>query len=114
VLAHAYNPRSGGSLFEASPGKYFVRLHLEKNPSQERAGEIAQGVGPEFKPQYYKKKKTKKKERKRGYTACQVNIHCPECKSSKFSSSRNNISGSLSLMRSNKDTGSLLGEAIPY
>jgi hypothetical protein len=26
---------------------------LEKNPSQKRAGGMAQGVGPEFKPQYY-------------------------------------------------------------
>jgi hypothetical protein len=29
---------------------------LEKNPSQKRAGGVAQGVGPEFKPQYYEKK----------------------------------------------------------
>jgi hypothetical protein len=29
----------------------------EKNPSQEKAGGVAQGVGPEFKPQYKKKKK---------------------------------------------------------
>jgi hypothetical protein len=28
----------------------------EKNPSQEKAGGVAQGVGPEFKPQYKKKK----------------------------------------------------------
>jgi hypothetical protein len=28
-----------------------------KNPSQEKAGGLAQGVGPEFKPQYHKKKK---------------------------------------------------------
>jgi hypothetical protein len=28
----------------------------KKNPSQERAGGVAQSVGPEFKPQYYKKK----------------------------------------------------------
>jgi hypothetical protein len=26
---------------------------LEKNPSQKRAGRVAQGVGPEFKPQYH-------------------------------------------------------------
>jgi hypothetical protein len=29
-----------------------------KNPSQKRAGRVAQGVGPEFKPQYQKKKKS--------------------------------------------------------
>jgi hypothetical protein len=35
-----------------------VRPYLEKNPSQKkRAGRVAQGVGPEFKPQYHKKKK---------------------------------------------------------
>jgi hypothetical protein len=34
-----------------------VRPFLEKNPSQKRAGGVAQGVGPEFKPQYCKKKK---------------------------------------------------------
>jgi hypothetical protein len=28
----------------------------KKNPSQKRAGGVAQGVGPEFKPQYRKKK----------------------------------------------------------
>jgi hypothetical protein len=28
-----------------------------KNPSQKRAGGVAQGVDPEFKPQYQKKKK---------------------------------------------------------
>jgi hypothetical protein len=28
-----------------------------KNPSQKRVGEEAQGEGPEFKPQYHKKKK---------------------------------------------------------
>jgi hypothetical protein len=28
-----------------------------KNPSQKRAGGVAQGVGPKFKPQYHQKKK---------------------------------------------------------
>jgi hypothetical protein len=35
-----------------------VRPYLKKNPSQKRAGGVAQGVGPEFKPQYCKKKKS--------------------------------------------------------
>jgi hypothetical protein len=30
-----------------------------KNPLQKRAGGVAQGVGPEFKTQYHKKKKQK-------------------------------------------------------
>jgi hypothetical protein len=32
-----------------------------KNPSQKRAGGVAQGVGPDFKPQYQKTNKQKKK-----------------------------------------------------
>jgi hypothetical protein len=37
-----------------------MRLHLEKNPSHKKkgAGGVAQGVGPEFKPQYRKQNKT--------------------------------------------------------
>jgi hypothetical protein len=31
--------------------------HIFKNSSQKRAGGVAQGVGSEFKPQYWKKKK---------------------------------------------------------
>jgi hypothetical protein len=34
----------------------------QKNPILKGAGRVAQGIGPEFKPQYHKKKK--KKERK--------------------------------------------------
>jgi hypothetical protein len=32
------------------------KSQLKKKPSQKRAGIMAQGVGPEFKSQYYKKK----------------------------------------------------------
>jgi hypothetical protein len=32
-----------------------------KKPITKSAGRVAQGVGPEFKPQYHKKKKTHKK-----------------------------------------------------
>jgi hypothetical protein len=35
-----------------------VRLYLEKNPSQKRSGGVAQGVGPDFKPQYHTHKHT--------------------------------------------------------
>jgi hypothetical protein len=35
-----------------------VRPYLEKNPSQKRAGGVAQSVGPEFKPQYQGEKKS--------------------------------------------------------
>jgi hypothetical protein len=33
-----------------------MRPYLEKNPSQKRAGGVAQDVSPEFTPQYHKKK----------------------------------------------------------
>jgi hypothetical protein len=36
-----------------------MRPYLETNPSQKRAGGVAQGVDLEFKPQYQKKKKKK-------------------------------------------------------
>jgi hypothetical protein len=35
-----------------------------KNPSQKRACRVAQGVGPEFKAQYCKKKKKERKKEK--------------------------------------------------
>jgi hypothetical protein len=31
-----------------------LRDPISKNPSQKRAGGVAQGEGPEFKPQYHK------------------------------------------------------------
>jgi hypothetical protein len=34
-----------------------VSPYLEKHASEKWAGGVAQGVGPEFKPQYHKKKK---------------------------------------------------------
>jgi hypothetical protein len=38
-----------------------MRPYLEKNTLQKRAGEVAQGISPEFKPQYQKKKKNQKR-----------------------------------------------------
>jgi hypothetical protein len=35
-----------------------MRSYLDKNPSQNRADGVAQGVSPEFKSQYHKKKTT--------------------------------------------------------
>jgi hypothetical protein len=37
-----------------------MRSYLKKNPSQKMVGGVAQSVGPEFKPQHYKKKKSTK------------------------------------------------------
>jgi hypothetical protein len=49
--------RLGESQFKASLGKQSVRPYLEKTLHKNRAGGVAQGEGPEFKPQCYKKKK---------------------------------------------------------
>jgi hypothetical protein len=46
--------------FEASPGKIVCKtLSRKKKKSQKRDGGVAQGVDPEFKPQYCQKKKKK-------------------------------------------------------
>jgi hypothetical protein len=36
-----------------------MRPYLETKPLHKRVSRVAQGVGPEFKPQYHKKKKKK-------------------------------------------------------
>jgi hypothetical protein len=47
--------------FLSQPRQIVHKTLSRKNPSQKRAGGVAQGVGPEFKPQYQKKKKKEKK-----------------------------------------------------
>jgi hypothetical protein len=47
---------------QSQPGQIVSKMLSRKNPSQKRAGGIAQGVGPEFKPQYCKN--TKKERQK--------------------------------------------------
>jgi hypothetical protein len=39
-----------------------MRPYVKGNPSQKRTGGVAQSVGPEFKPQYCKKKKKEKEK----------------------------------------------------
>jgi hypothetical protein len=51
--------RSGELQFNDRPRQIVHETLSPKNPSQKRAGGVAQGVGPEFKPQYHKKKKRK-------------------------------------------------------
>jgi hypothetical protein len=41
-----------------------MRPYLENTHQKKRAGGVTQGVGPEFKPQYHKKNKTKQKKGK--------------------------------------------------
>jgi hypothetical protein len=47
-MAHAWNPN-------------YSRAPILKNPSQKRAGGVAQGAGPEFKLQYHQKPNQTKK-----------------------------------------------------
>jgi hypothetical protein len=61
-LAHACNPSYSGGRDQEDHGwkpvlgKQFERPYLEKN--NHKKGLVAQGVGPEFKPQYHKKTKS--------------------------------------------------------
>jgi hypothetical protein len=54
-----------------------LRPYLEKNPSQNRAGGVAQGVGPKFKPQFTKNKiKNKRVEgRKKSNRGSELKVH---------------------------------------
>jgi hypothetical protein len=56
-VAHACNPSYSGGQEDQVSKKQFVRPYLEKILHKERAGEVAQGEGPEFKPPYHQKKK---------------------------------------------------------
>jgi hypothetical protein len=49
----------------SQPGQIVLWDPILKNPSQKRAGGVAQGEGLEFKPQYWKKKKKKEKKKER-------------------------------------------------
>jgi hypothetical protein len=42
-------------MVQSQPGQIVLETLSRKNPSQKRAGGVAQDVGPEFKPQYHKK-----------------------------------------------------------
>jgi hypothetical protein len=44
---------------QSQSGQIVQETLSQKNPSQKRAGEVAQGVGSEFKAQYHNKKKIK-------------------------------------------------------
>jgi hypothetical protein len=62
-MAHACHPSySGGRDQEdrSQPRQIVLRDPILKTTIRERAGGVAQVVGPEFKPQYRKKKKREK------------------------------------------------------
>jgi hypothetical protein len=48
-------------MVQSQSGQIVCEPLPRKNPTQKRAGEVAQGVGPEFKPQYHKKKNNQHK-----------------------------------------------------
>jgi hypothetical protein len=47
---------------QGQPRQIILETLAQKNPSHKWAGGVAEGVGPEFKPQYHKKKKKKKEK----------------------------------------------------
>jgi hypothetical protein len=60
-VAHSCNPSYSGGRDEEDHGSKPAQANCSKDPiskipSQKRAGGVAQGVGPEFKPQYQEKK----------------------------------------------------------
>jgi hypothetical protein len=60
-VAHAYDPRSQEAEIkrvevQSQPGQIVLKTLSQKNSSLKRTGGVAQDVGPEFKPQYCKKK----------------------------------------------------------
>jgi hypothetical protein len=62
-MAHTYNPSYSGDRDQEDRGLKLTQVYsswdpISKKPSQKRAGGVAQGVGPEFKPQYRQKLET--------------------------------------------------------
>jgi hypothetical protein len=69
LVAHTCNPSYSGGRDQENHGSTPDRedssrdptlktKQNKKNPSQKRDGRVTQGVGPEFKPQYHKNKKS--------------------------------------------------------
>jgi hypothetical protein len=60
--------RSGGSWFKASLGtNSSARPYLKKTLHKNKAGGVVQGEGPEFKPQYHKKKRKKNRFKSKAF-----------------------------------------------
>jgi hypothetical protein len=62
-VAHTCNPSYSEAeirrtVVASEPRQVVLKTLSQKNPTQKRAGGVAQGVGPEFKLQHAKKKKT--------------------------------------------------------
>jgi hypothetical protein len=77
-VAHASNPSfSGGRdqeriMFQIQPGQIVRETLSQKKISQNRAGGMAQGVDPHFKPQYQKNPKQNKKPNTLNPVNCEV------------------------------------------
>jgi hypothetical protein len=62
TVAHAYNPRDSGGRDQEDLGLKPAQTNNSRDPilktaiRKKGAGGVAQGVGPEFKSQYHKKK----------------------------------------------------------
>jgi hypothetical protein len=61
-VAHACNPSYSGGRDQKNHGSKPTRANsfgdpISKTSNTKRAGGVAQGVGPEFKPRYHRKKK---------------------------------------------------------
>jgi hypothetical protein len=61
-VAHDCNPSYSGAEIRrisvwSQPGQIVRETLSQKNPSQKKGGGVAQDVGSEFTPKYYKKKK---------------------------------------------------------
>jgi hypothetical protein len=61
-VAHAYNPRYSGGRDQEDSGWKLAQANgsqesISKITNIKKTGGVAQGVNPEFKPQYCKKKK---------------------------------------------------------
>jgi hypothetical protein len=52
-VAHTCNPSYSGGLWLKSAWENSLRDPISKIPNTKRAGGVAQGVGPEFKPRYH-------------------------------------------------------------
>jgi hypothetical protein len=61
TVAHTFNPTQEaeirGIAVWSQPGQIVWQDPILKTPITKRTGGVAQGVGPEFKPQYCQKKK---------------------------------------------------------
>jgi hypothetical protein len=56
----------------------FCETLSQKNPSQKRAGGVAQDAGPEFKPQYHKQQQQQQQQNRevKGQRATSTSIFC--------------------------------------